>query len=288
MQHVLKALTRIPLSLLYGVSWCIHILVFYILRWRRDQVDSDVARAFPDKSAAERAEIVRASYRNLADVLMESLWGFGASGDELRRRVVFENPEIVDRCAVAKQSVVLLTPHFCNWEWLLLAGGATFGIPIDAVYQTSRLQSVDIYLRNARSRFGGKPFSREDFVYELMSRADTPRAYGLIADQTPPRDQRKHWTRMLNRDTAFFVGAGRVARFMDATVVYVAMRRVSRGHYSVRFSVLAEPPYSLDAKLDDSPIMEGFARQLEQAVVETPADWLWVQKRWKYAKPADE
>lgn len=287
MQNLLKTLTHVPLRLLYGVAWCLHVLVFHLLRWRRDQVSGDVAKAFPEKSAAERAEIVRVSYRNLADVVLETIWGFGASGAELRRRVVFENPEVVDRCAAAKQSVVLLTPHFGNWEWLLLAGGATFGLPIDAVYQTVRVKSVDRYLRVARSRFGGKPFSREDFVYELMSRADTPRAYGLIADQTPPQDQRKHWTRMLNRDTAFFIGAERITRFLDATVLYVDMRRVRRGHYSVRFVVLAEPPYELDAKVDDSPIMEAFARHLERAVIERPAEWLWVQKRWKYPKPSE-
>jgi len=287
MRFVLTALTRVPLGALYVAGWFIYAMVFHVARWRRDQVEGDVARAFPEKTAAERAEIVRQSYRNLADVVMEALWGFGASGDELRRRVVFENPEIVDRCAAAKQSVVLLTPHYCNWEWLLLAGGATFGLPIDAVYQTLRIRSVDLYLRDARARFGGKPFPRQDFVYELMSRAGTPRAYGLIADQTPPRDERKHWTRLLNRDTAFFVGAEKIARFLDATVLYVAMRRVRRGHYSVRFSVLAEPPYVRGAEGEDSPIMEGFARKLEQAVLEGPADWLWLQKRWKYPKSPD-
>jgi len=287
MQRLLSALTRVPLAALYAAGWFIYAVAFHVVRWRRDQVAGDVDRAFPERTAAERARIVRQSYRNLADVVMEALWGFGASADELRRRVTFDNPEIVDRCAAAKQSVVLLTPHFCNWEWLLLAGGATFGLPIDAVYQTLRVKSVDRYFRQARSRFGGKPFPRQDFVYELMSRAGTPRAYGLIADQTPPRDERKHWTRLLNRDTAFFVGAEKIARFLDATVLYVAMRRVSRGHYAVRFHVLAEPPYARDADGEDSPIMEGFARRLELAVLESPADWLWVQKRWKYPKPAD-
>lgn len=287
MQHVLQALTRAPLGLLYAIAWCVHVVVFHLVRWRRDQVENDIARAFPLKPASERAQIVEASYRNLADVVMESVWGFGASADALRSRVAFENPEVVDRCAAAKQSVVLLTPHMCNWEWLLLAGGATFGLPIDAVYQTLRVRAVDEFLRNARSRFGGRPFPREDFVYELMARADTPRAYGLIADQTPKPNQPKHWTRMLERDTAFYVGAERITRFLDATVLYVDMRRVRRGHYSVRFTVLAEPPYEIEAKAEGSPIMEAFARELERAVIERPAQWLWVQKRWKYPKPVD-
>jgi len=287
MRFLLRALARTPLPLLYAYGWIVYAIVFHVARWRRDQVAGDVAQSFPEKTAAERAEIVQRSYRNLGDVVVEAAWGFGASAEALRERVVFDNPEIIEQAAAAKHSVVLLAPHFCNWEWLLLAGGATFGLPLDAVYQTLRVEAIDLYLREARSRFGGKPIRREDFVYELMSRAGTPRGYGLIADQTPRRDAPKHWTRLLHRDTAFFVGAEKVARFLDAVVLYVAMRRVRRGHYAVRFTVLAEPPYAADGDGSDSPIMEGFARNLEREVRASPADWLWVQKRWKYPKPAD-
>jgi KDO2-lipid IV(A) lauroyltransferase len=287
MQFLLRALARVPLSLLYAWGWTLYALVFYVIRWRRRQVAGDIALAFPEKSAAERATILRDSYRYLSDVVIESLWGFGASGDELKRRVAFENPKIIDDCVAARRSVVLLTPHYCNWEWLLLAGGASFGFPIDAVYQTQRVASVDRYLRDARSRFGGKPIRREDFIFELLSRAGTPRGYGLIADQTPRHDDRKHWTRLLNRDTAFFLGAEKIAQFLEATVFYVAMRKVRRGYYSVRLVTLAEPPYSPRSDADDSPIMEGFARELERAVVASPAEWLWIQKRWKYPKPPE-
>jgi KDO2-lipid IV(A) lauroyltransferase len=284
MRFLLKALTRVPLPLLYGVGRIIDLVVFHVLRWRRDQVDNDVALAFPDRPSAERARILRQSYRNLADVVMEAIWGFGASAEALQRRVAFENTEVIDAAVAARQSVVLLTPHFCNWEWLLPAGGARFGLPIDAVYQRQRVAVIDRFLRDARSRFGGKPIPREDFVYELMNRAGTPRGYALIADQTPPRDAKKHWSRFLNRDTAFFVGAERVARFLDSPVLYVAMRRVARGRYSVRLIPLAMPPYEATGA-DDTPIMERFARQLESAIRESPADWLWLQKRWKYPKP---
>ena len=284
MQFLLKSITRAPLPLLYAVGWLVYAIVFHVARWRRPQVASDLARAFPEKSKAERAAIERQSYRNLADVVMETIWGFGASAETMKRRVRFDNPRIVDAAVEAKQSVVLLAPHFCNWEWLLSAGGAAFELPIDAVYQTLRVKPIDDFVLRARTRFGGKPIRREDFVFEMISRAGTPRGYALIADQTPPRGDRKHWTRFLNRDTAFFVGAEKVARFLDAPVLYVAMRRTARGHYAVRLVPLAEPPYDIGGDAGHSPIMEGFARHLEQAVRASPADWLWVQKRWKYPR----
>ncbi len=68
-------------------------------------------------------------YRNLGDGLIEALWGYGASAEEFRRRVVMENPELVRHYADAGKTVLLLTAHVCNWEWLFLGAGAHFGIP---------------------------------------------------------------------------------------------------------------------------------------------------------------
>lgn len=284
MQFVLRLLTRIPLRLLYPWSTLIYFVAFRVLRWRRTEVERDVANAFPEKSAAQRDAIVRRSYRNLGDVLVEAFWGFGASAAAIKRRVTIENPDIVKRCVDAGQSVVLLTAHYGNWEWLLLAAGVHFGINIDVVYQPQRVASIDEFLRNARCRFGSRLVPRKDFVYDLLSRAGKIRAYALIADQTPKhKNDPRHWTRFLNQDTAFFIGAGKIAKFLDAKVLYVKMRRVRRGHYAVRLSVIAEPPYE---DVEDVQIVERYARNLENDIRESPADWLWLQKKWKIKRPA--
>jgi len=282
-RSILKALTRIPLSLLYPSASLAYFVAFRLLGWRRQRAEADIAQSFPDRDAAERARIVRNAYRNLADTLVEAFWGFGASADALRKRVAFENPEIVDECVAANQSVVLLTAHYGNWEWLSLAAGVRFGIPIDVVYQRQRVAWIDAFLRDARSRFGSRFIPREEFIFNLMSRAGQPRAYALIADQTPKHKQDpKHWTRFLGRDTAFFKGAGKIAQFLDAKVLYVTMRRVRRGYYSVRLSVLAEPPYDADS---NEAIVERYAQSLERDIRMSPADWLWIQNKWKIRKP---
>jgi Kdo2-lipid IVA lauroyltransferase/acyltransferase len=284
MRLLLKLLTRIPLPLLYPWAWVIYFIAFRVMRWRRDQAELDVANALPERSAAERAKIVRGSYRNLADTLVEAFWGFGASGDALKRRVAMENPEVVKQCVGAGQSVVLLTAHYGNWEWLLLAAGVHFGIAIDVVYQPQRVGAFDGFLREARSRFGSRLIPRKEFVYDLLSRAEQIRAYALIADQTPKhKSDPRHWTPFLHQDTAFFVGAGKIAKFLDAKVLYVRMRRVRRGHYSVRLEEIAAPPFD---DVGDVEIVERYARKLERDIRESPADWLWLQKKWKIKREA--
>jgi KDO2-lipid IV(A) lauroyltransferase len=283
MRFLLKGLTRIPLPVMYVLAWVIYFVAFRVMRWRRERAERDLANAFPEKDAAERARVLRLAYRNLADMLVEAIWGFGAPADALMRRVAFENPDLVEQCVAAKQSVVLLTAHYGNWEWLSLAAGIRFGIPIDIVYQRQKVKAIDDFLREARARFGSRFVPREDFIFDLLSHGQ-PRAYALIADQTPKhKNDPRHWTRFLGQDTAFFKGAGKIAQFLDARVLYVTMRRLRRGYYSVRLTTLAEPPYEMDA---NETIVELYARSLERDIVDSPADWLWFQNKWKVKKPA--
>ena len=291
MVFLLRSLGRLPLPMLYGFGRVVYFVTFYLLRWRRDRAVSNLARSFPEKSTAERAAILQQSYHNMSEVFAELLWGWRASAEELKRRLTVDNPDLVARFVAERRSVILLTAHVCNWEWLLPGGGAHFGIPIDAVYKPIRVASVDAYMREARSRFGGQPIPINSFAFELLRRAGQPRAYGMVADQTPKKNMDKYWTSFLNQDTAFYVGAEKIARFLDAAVVYVAMRRLRRGYYAMHLQVLAEPPY--DGQDDDGGASEGwiteaYARKLEAEIRSSPADWLWIENKWKYPRTPEK
>jgi KDO2-lipid IV(A) lauroyltransferase len=279
---VLGGLSRWPRWALDGLGYLAYVFVFRVLRWRRRLAAENVANAFPEKNAGERAAIVRQSYRNLGRFVAEALWGWNASGAALASRVRIVNPELITRHTSSGQSVVLLAAHFCNWEWLLLAAGVALQVPIDAVYKPQKVKGIDDFLRARRSRFGGNPISHRSFLFEVMKRRNDARAYALVADQTPKHDEEKHWTRFLNQDTAFFVGADKIAKILKAPVLYVAMRRDGPGRYVVELSLLAQPPYDRESGPE---IVERYARKLEEEIRRSPADWLWLHRKWKYRKP---
>jgi Kdo2-lipid IVA lauroyltransferase/acyltransferase len=283
---LLKSLTRLPLPVLYELSRALFRCAYYVFHWRRPLAATNLRNAFPEKTEAERAGILKQSYRNLADLIFETVYGFGASPAEMQRRVHIDNPELLRQCTERGQSVVLLAAHFCNWEWLLLTAGAQLGLPIDAVYKPQRVAGFDRFLREGRSRFGGNPIPANNFLFDVMKRKKEARAYALVADQTPQKGEEKHWSRFLNQDTAFFVGADKIARILNAPVLFVSMRREQRGFYSARLELLASPPYPRDPERDmGAEIIERYARALEQEIRRSPADWLWIHRKWKYAKP---
>ena len=290
MQLLLKSLTRLPLPVLYELSRALFRAAYYVFRWRRPLASANLRNAFPEKTESERAAILKQSYRNLADLIVETLYGYGASAADMQHRVRIENPELIRQCTQSGQSVVLLAAHFCNWEWLLLTAGTQLGIPIDAVYKPQRIAFFDRFLREGRARFGGNPVPADNFMFEVMKRKGEARAYALVADQTPQKREEKHWSHFLNQDTAFFVGADKIARILKAPVLFVSMRRESKGFYSARLNLLAAPPYlphpeqGADGDIG-AEIIERYARALEDEIRASPADWLWIHRKWKYAKP---
>ncbi len=285
MDFLLRALTRVPLPILYALGWLAYFVCFEVLRWRRNLARANLRGAFPEKAPAEIESLLRRSYRNLGTLIAEAIHGFGATREEMAHRVRLENPELPLRYFREGHSVVLLAGHFCNWEWLLSGTAARLGMPIDAVYKPQRLPAVDRFLRKARGRFGSNLIPVRTFLHEVVRRRKDARVYGLVADQTPMAQEDKHWTVFLHRDTAFYTGAGKIARIVRAPVIFVAMQRLRRGHYTARFQLLAEPPY---AAASEKAVIEAYARALEAEIRTSPADWLWVHRKWKYPKPASE
>ena len=286
MRFIFGLLSRIPLEGLYAVvsrpffDWGYHLL-----RWRRRLAADNIARSFPELSDGERAAILKQSYRNLADLAAEVIWSYGATPAQIRERVTVENPEVVLERTRAGQSVLLMTAHFCNWEWQVLAGNTWLDEPMAPVYKPQRLRAIDRFLVEARGRFGGTPIPHTALARELLRRRSETHVYAIVADQTPTHDELKYWTTFLHQDSAFFVGADAIARILKAAVVFVAMRRVGRGRYTMRVSVIAEPPYERGA---DTQVIERYVRALEAEIRASPADWLWIHRKWKYPKLAGD
>ncbi|MEO7728649.1 MAG: lysophospholipid acyltransferase family protein, partial [Burkholderiales bacterium] len=278
---LLKLLSRLPLRVLYAITDALYVLVYHVWGFRRSLTQANLENSFPEKSPPEISRIARQSYHNAFDLVAEVIKGADMPADELRRRMRINNLDILAPYLAANKPVVLLASHHCNWEWLLLAACIELKVSVDAVYKPLRVAGIDSFMFELRSRFGGHPIAVKDFLVEVLKRRDSARIIALVADQTPPREEEKHWTRFLHQDTAFFVGADKIARITRSPVFFVGIARTRRGHYEATLQMLAQPPYASEG----SDIIERYARVAELHITQHPADWLWMYRKWKYKKP---
>ncbi|GAB3566723.1 lysophospholipid acyltransferase family protein [Spirosoma luteolum] len=273
-----RFLAWLPLWALYGLADFLYVVLFYLVRYRRAVVEENIRLSFPEKSPAERQAITRGFYRNLTDLLVETLKLPGLSADELRRRVEFTGMDMVRQLIADGHVIIAMTSHSSNWEWIPSAI-VLAGVPIDSVYKTLTSPFSEELVRGIRGHFGAVPVPMNTLPRRMVQAKNIPRLIGMVADQVPDVPEHAHWMPFLHRDTPFYPGSERLARSRNLPVVYVDVVRVRRGHYHVTFSKLAEPPYT---ELPHAAILERYRDRIEQTIREHPSDWLWSHKRWKH------
>ena len=278
---LLKALSKLPLNILYLFGSIMYLVYYYILRYRKDIALNNLRNSFPDKNHQEIKKLLKHSYKNLAQFIAEAIKTISISEDELANRVKIVNQDILDNFANSGQSVVLLAAHQCNWEWLLLASCLKLPFDIAAAYKPQPDEPLDKLMQEARSRFRGTLIPVKKFIMEVAKRKSAQRAFTIVADQTPHRGEEKYWTTFLNQDTAFFVGPQKIAWITNAPVVFMGMKRVRRGHYEVELKILAQPPYIKDGY----EIIDRYVKEVEKQILKYPADWFWQYRKWPYKKP---
>ena len=93
---LIRIFSLLPLSVLYCLAdGVIYPLVRYVVRYRLKVVRKNIRLSFPEKSEKEQKAIVNAFYHHFADILVEIIYGYRVSDEEMRERVVFENMELL-------------------------------------------------------------------------------------------------------------------------------------------------------------------------------------------------
>ncbi|MDQ3395126.1 MAG: lysophospholipid acyltransferase family protein [Bacteroidota bacterium] len=258
-------------------------IAYRVIKYRKKVVLNNLKNSFPEKTNHEISQIAKAYYLNLADISLETIKSLTISPAVLRKKVKINNLELLEAHLKRGSSVITMTSHQGNWEWLLLSNSLEIknGDVVAAFQEVSSLSGM---MQRIRTKFGATLIEKKNMAREMMKGGTRPKVYALVADQSPSDLTNRYWTHFLNQDTPFFTGAEKIAIKCKLVVLYVYMRRVKRGFYEVDFSEIGCPPY----KGLDFSITKAYAKNVEKGIIENPSQWLWSHKRWKNIKKAKD
>jgi Kdo2-lipid IVA lauroyltransferase/acyltransferase len=280
---VTGVLGALPLAVAMRLAVAVAGLVIRVARPIRRIGLTNLAIAFPEKSAAERAAILRASYRNLGRMVAECAHLGDLTRANVRDTVVPDlgpiwTEEIVPH--LASQGVLILTGHFGNWEMCAYAYGL-FGHPVSLVHQTIKNPLVDGYVERMRSGGGTRLFRKQEAARAVL-RALKERALVVL-----PLDQNQ------SRRAGIFVDFFGVPASTSDGLARIALRTgapiypafLLRDGESARHRIVFLPRVEFPSMAD----RDSAARELTQrctAVLEAmirthPDHWLWTHKRWR-------
>ena len=273
-----RCLGRLPLALLYPVAWLTYIFIYYVSGYRKAVARENLTNAFPERSETEITVLLKKFYRGLCQTALEITRARYMSREAFLRRIEVLNPDLLADCSEGMtRTVIILTIHQGNWEWMLHGVSANLGVSLDPVYKPLHSPTADRFMREVRARFGARPIPMKAAPRDILGNRKQFRLVAMVADQSPIRGERSLWTTFLGREAAFYQGAEAMARSLGCAVVFAQCRRLRRGHYQVEFHKLGEPPYSSP----EGELTLRYVEMAERAIRAQPESWLWSNRRWK-------
>ena len=280
-----RLLAYLPFGLLYLLSSFFFLLLYHVFRYRRAVVAQNLERAFPDMPEADRKRLGKQFYRQLCDVAVEIIKARRMPAEAFLERARFINPELLEQYSEGfNKSVIVLTIHQGNWEWMLHGATTHFQIPIDPVYKPLHNKSVDELIYGIRSQFGSRPLAMDESVKDIIRRRREFRIFVMVADQSPIRSERGYWTQFMNQEANFYLGAETIAKMTKFPVLYAQCRRLRRGYYEIEFKEVAQAPYDKESHA----ITDRYVALAEEAIRAEPQSWLWSNRRWKRDRAKEE
>ncbi len=190
--------------------------------------------------------------------------------------------QLFDDLAKKDERIIIVMGHYGNWEW----AGNTFSLcckhQLYVIYHPLKNKYYNRLLVNMRTRFGTKLIPMHETFREMVKNRGELNATAFIADQSP-KPEAAYWMEFLQQDTPVFMGTEKLAQKMKYPIVYVTVKKLRRGYYTLKAELLTTPPYGNNI----GAITEAHTRKLESDIREQEETWLWTHRRWKHKRPVN-
>ena len=256
-------------------------LIVYLSHCRLRRVGMrNLAMAFPEKSEAERARILRGEFISLGRQLAEVCQLPRYTLENVSDVVVYDGFENFQQARERGKGVLLFAGHFGGWEL------SSFVISMHGHWMYVLMRGMDNQylgrlILHYRTMHGNKAVDKDDFVRGLLSAMRANEVVGMLIDtnMTPPQGI---FVDFFGIPACTASGMARIALKTDAAVVptFTIWDR-ELGKYRLRFDPALELIRSDDLEADIKANTQMFTKVIEDYVRKYPEQWLWVHRRWK-------
>lgn len=273
----------LPFKLLYFLSDCLFVVIYYIIGYRKKVVMENLKIALPDRSEDELKVIRKEFFKHFVDIFLEMAKMFTLTEEENNKRFRYENPELLNELYKDGKSLILMNSHYGNWEWML---NLPAFIDYHGVGAYTRISNpyFDKAIKKSRGKFGVELIQTSKMVRKMIKdkQEGVQSVYGLLSDQSPQIRNNTYWSEFMGVKVPIHTGGEVLSKKFDMNMVYMKTKRIKRGYYSSTFSVI-----STDVKSHpDFELTDNVLEIMKQQIEEEPAYYFWTHKRFKHRDKA--
>lgn len=273
----------LPFRLLYILSDILYLLLYYVVGYRKKVVLNNLKLAFPNKTEKELLTIRKKFYHHFVDVFMEMIKTFTISKKGIDKHYTYKNIELIKELKKDGKSVILISAHYANWEWII-GMNAFINYNAIAVFTKVSNKYFNNKIKKTREKFG-VTLAQSSKVIPIMIqnyRDNIQSIYGMLSDQSPQLRGKIYWSKFLGVKVPIHTGGETLAKKYDMNIVFLDTRKIKRGYYETTLSIITD-----DAKKHkDFELTEMYLRKVEKQITEQPEFYFWTHKRFKHKDKA--
>jgi KDO2-lipid IV(A) lauroyltransferase len=260
--------------------------IFYRVKPIMDRARENLRAAFPEKSDAEREQIIVEMCDNLGRTVSEygHLAKFSMHGDNPRLEIV--NSELGHAAYGSGKGVMFFSGHFANWEMMPFVA-AQLGFEGGEVYRPQNNPYIDRWLVDQRKTNGPKDQLAKGVqgtkrIFTLLRRG---KAIFLLTDQ---KTNEGIAAPFFEREAMTTPAPAMFALKLGSILLPTVNERVDGGR---RFRMTIYPPLQYTPTGNHDRDVHALTCLINDAVEKmvraNPAMWLWIHRRWPTSRDQD-
>lgn len=238
--------------------------------------------AFPEKSEAERRQLLRGSFENLGRLLGEFSQLPRATPAALRELIEYDEVGLAHLRDAEKngRGIIFLTGHVGSWE-LLSFGWSALEYPISFLVRPIDNPRVEEMIETIRTRFGNRAIDKKSAARQALRVLREGGTLGILSDlNSHPHEG--VFVPFFGKLACTTAGIATLALKTNAVVIPTcAVWDKQKKRYFFHGDAPVEIIRTGDPRKDVELNTARFAAAMERIIRLYPDQWLWIHKRWK-------
>ncbi len=278
--------TWLGVSVLYTLSWTpykfqlalgrgIGRLLFKLGSSRKRVADINLQLCFPEMSAQERQQLLKQNFENTGIALLETGMGWWWPDWRVKRKVTVKGLEHIKQAQQQGKGVLLLAMHYLSAE--INCRGMGLANPTVVFYRPHNNALMEYFQHRGRGRSNKYMLGKRD-VKGLISALREGESCIYLPDQDYGRNRSVFVPFFAVPDAATTTGTLIFARQKNTvTCMLIPTRNEDGSGYTIEVC----PPLENFPTDDDVADVTRINHELEQAILQKPAQYMWLHRRFK-------